>query len=656
MILKDSGITGKMWDLLKENSRKMRIRVLHPSIKADSEVNVLRGLPEGSRLSPILFAIFAADLIRDLQLQFPEITMPTATALTWMGTIFYVDDAVLIARSPEELQLMLNACQQWAEKNRMSINVNKTKIVVFLEDPGTRKARQRFNFTLTPAFPTSLPEATRIQMRQEVLLRKHTTSAIKESVRIPASSLGLVVKVKENDTAIIEVAGLGQVELRVQDLTNVSLVISEVDCFKYLGLNLDYALRMEEATKAGVANIRFAHSKVSATLHSLHQLPRRGNNAALSPLMRLQMWRSCVLTQALENLRYLRTKGQVKQWQAALSLSLKRTFGHFEQPLPMSLDLGIPPLALLQAKQLCQMHFRYTYGVPSIMPARLYALRVTHMRASPKDCMEHRIQGAYTALDMGALYPSLAPLPQSVSGNATRHKEKAYGRVLKTRVSEVWRQTVLRNSPRVTDGSPPQGRMAAFVNHLYDDLSRNLFTPAPYLRSFSADSAYYLFRIRTQDQNIIPTQEPRPNGVPQTQYGDRRCPLCPGRHLGSEAHLYLSCPVTSPLAHPLISEFRDRFPWDGFTQHQQMALLLGTMPQDSVDQRHKQWFRTMLPQCHALAARITLTVQKELQMLAVKTGVSAGQLRAAASASQGVASGALLQIPSPMTMSSEDEE
>jgi hypothetical protein len=194
-----------------------------------------------------------------------------------------------IARSPEELQLMLNPCQQWAEKNRMSINVNKTKIVVFLEDPATRKARHRFNFTLTPAFPIALPEATRIQIRQEVWLRKHTTSAIKESVRIPAGTLGLVVEVKENDTAIVEVVDLGQVELRVQDLTHVSLVINEVDCFKYLGLNLDYALRMEEATNAGVANIRFAHSKVAATLHSLHQLPRLGNNAALSPLMRLQM-------------------------------------------------------------------------------------------------------------------------------------------------------------------------------------------------------------------------------------------------------------------------------------------------------------------------------------------------------------------------------
>jgi hypothetical protein len=67
-----------------------------------------------------------------------------------MGTIFYVDDAVLIARSPEELKRsMLNVCQQWAEKNRMSINGNKTKIVVFLEDSVTRNDRPLFNFTLT---------------------------------------------------------------------------------------------------------------------------------------------------------------------------------------------------------------------------------------------------------------------------------------------------------------------------------------------------------------------------------------------------------------------------------------------------------------------------------------------------------------------------
>ena len=81
-----------------------------------------------------------------------------------------------------------------------------------------------------------------------------------------------------------------------------------------------------------------------------------------------------------------------------------------------------------------------------------------------------------------------------------------------------------------------------------------------------------------------------------------------------------------------------------------------TLFQTQTGQERLLNFRTILPQCHALAARITLTVQKELQMLAVQTGVSAGQLRAAASASQKAASGVLIQAPSPMTMSSEDEE
>jgi hypothetical protein len=120
-----------MWELLKENSRKMRVRVLHALIAARDEVEVLRGLKEGSRLSPTLFAIFAADLIRKLQVQFPDIKMPTAPTLAWMGTIFYVDDAVLIARSPEELQRMLDVCQGWADKTRMSINVHKTKVECF---------------------------------------------------------------------------------------------------------------------------------------------------------------------------------------------------------------------------------------------------------------------------------------------------------------------------------------------------------------------------------------------------------------------------------------------------------------------------------------------------------------------------------------------
>jgi len=42
------------------------MRVLHFHIQEHQTVNILRGLPEGSRLSPTLFAIFVADLIHEL--------------------------------------------------------------------------------------------------------------------------------------------------------------------------------------------------------------------------------------------------------------------------------------------------------------------------------------------------------------------------------------------------------------------------------------------------------------------------------------------------------------------------------------------------------------------------------------------------------------
>jgi hypothetical protein len=83
---------GEDVGVVKENLRKMRKRVLHPLKAVRDEVEVLRGLQEGSRLSPMFFVIFPADLIRELQVQFPDMKMPTTQTLAWMGTIFYVDD------------------------------------------------------------------------------------------------------------------------------------------------------------------------------------------------------------------------------------------------------------------------------------------------------------------------------------------------------------------------------------------------------------------------------------------------------------------------------------------------------------------------------------------------------------------------------------
>ena len=113
LTLKNYKITGKIWHLLEENSRRVRVRVLHALIDQD-EVDILRGLPEGSRFSPTLFGICVAELILELRAKFPLLQFPQITSLddlNWIGAFLYVDDMVLIARSPAQLQSMIDAYQ-----------------------------------------------------------------------------------------------------------------------------------------------------------------------------------------------------------------------------------------------------------------------------------------------------------------------------------------------------------------------------------------------------------------------------------------------------------------------------------------------------------------------------------------------------------------
>jgi len=95
--------------LLKGNSRSARVRILHALVVQKDEVEILRGLPEGSRLSTTLFGICVTELILELLTKFPLLDLPELTSiddLDWIGAFLYVDDIVLIARSPAQLQSM----------------------------------------------------------------------------------------------------------------------------------------------------------------------------------------------------------------------------------------------------------------------------------------------------------------------------------------------------------------------------------------------------------------------------------------------------------------------------------------------------------------------------------------------------------------------
>ena len=61
LLLHTFGIQGKLWKILQETYRKVNIRVLHPVIPDTECTTLMRGLPEGSKLSPPLFGILVAD-------------------------------------------------------------------------------------------------------------------------------------------------------------------------------------------------------------------------------------------------------------------------------------------------------------------------------------------------------------------------------------------------------------------------------------------------------------------------------------------------------------------------------------------------------------------------------------------------------------------
>ena len=83
------------------------------------------GVPEGNCLSPILFALFTADIENYLSHKAPSLGGRERKS------IFFADDGALIAVSADELQKGLNDFAEYCSKNNLTINAAKTKIMIF---------------------------------------------------------------------------------------------------------------------------------------------------------------------------------------------------------------------------------------------------------------------------------------------------------------------------------------------------------------------------------------------------------------------------------------------------------------------------------------------------------------------------------------------
>ena len=101
-----------------------------------------QGVEQGCILSPILFNIFLADLQANIEIKENEpININQGETL---GCLIWADDILLLSKSYTGLNNMLKSLKTYADNNGLSLNVDKTKVMIF--NKNGRHIRKPFMF------------------------------------------------------------------------------------------------------------------------------------------------------------------------------------------------------------------------------------------------------------------------------------------------------------------------------------------------------------------------------------------------------------------------------------------------------------------------------------------------------------------------------
>ena len=127
-----NNINGKLYNSIKSvyHSSESCVRL---NGKLTSWFSCKTGVKQGDNLSPTLFSIFINDFVSDIN----NLNLGIDLNGKSLSTLLYADDIVLLAKSPEDLQRMLDTLHAWCKRWRVLINTNKSKCVHF------RNARAR---------------------------------------------------------------------------------------------------------------------------------------------------------------------------------------------------------------------------------------------------------------------------------------------------------------------------------------------------------------------------------------------------------------------------------------------------------------------------------------------------------------------------------
>lgn len=93
-----------------------------------TKIRTERGLPQGSCTSPALFNIFFDDALKEI-------------AKVTYETLAYADDLAFTTRNRLGMIMAMNVLEKWCQNKRMTINKDKSTILVFRKDRRTQSSK-----------------------------------------------------------------------------------------------------------------------------------------------------------------------------------------------------------------------------------------------------------------------------------------------------------------------------------------------------------------------------------------------------------------------------------------------------------------------------------------------------------------------------------
>lgn len=121
-----NGIDGKIYTSIK-NIYQHSTASVRVNNKLTGWFTCLTGVKQGDTASPTLFSIFANDLIREVN----DLDLGFELDGKKVSMLLYADDIVCIAKTEDELQLILDTLRDWCRRWRVLINTEKSKCIHF---------------------------------------------------------------------------------------------------------------------------------------------------------------------------------------------------------------------------------------------------------------------------------------------------------------------------------------------------------------------------------------------------------------------------------------------------------------------------------------------------------------------------------------------